>query len=72
MNALKKLAQNSAAKVSLVAGSAMATGMAHAAGEGADAVSLITTAATTVAGIAGAVLAVYVSIKVFKLIRAAL
>jgi len=72
MLAMKKLAQNSAAKLSLVAGSAMATGIAHAAGEGTDAAAQIAAALTTVGGIAAAVLAVYVSIKVFKLIRAAL
>jgi len=76
MNALKKMYTNAvakpAAKLYLVAGTSVASIGAHAADDGSAAVGQITAAATTVAGIAAAVLTVYVSIKVFKLIRAAL
>jgi len=45
---------------------------AHAAGEGSDVAEQIAAAALTVAAIGAAGLGVYVSIKVFKLVRAAL
>ncbi|MFO3664294.1 major capsid protein [Pseudomonas amygdali] len=47
-------------------------GFAMAAGEGAELAEQITGALTTVAAIGAAVLAVYGSIKIFRLIRAAL
>jgi hypothetical protein len=76
MNSLKKLYTNAlakpAAKLSLVAGGLLASGLAMADGEGAAATTQISAAQTTVAEIAAAVLTVYVSIKVFKLIRSAL
>ena len=74
MQKIKSLFLDKSVQLSLAAGSLLASGFAAAdtTDQGAAAVSLITSAGTSVAEVGAASLAVYVSIKVFKLIKAAL
>lgn len=71
MKNVSKFLKQPSFRAAVAAGAVVLSGFAHAADDG-GAVDLMTAALVTVAAVGGASLAVYASIKVFKMIRSAL
>lgn len=71
MKNVSKFLKQPSFRAAVAAGAVVLSGVAHAADDG-GVVALLTSALATVASVGAAGLAVYGSIKVFKLIRAAM